>query len=163
MSGSTGTGEHTNLRKRLRPILLLAAALPVASLAGPTFDPDTRTLSLPRLMVGGEEVRDVELKLGRDGKWSVTGGPSAWTGQADTPVISDSCGPENISKERFAAVQFGMDFDEAIATVGCRGELVAEGMDGDAHYKAYHFEHGDDNFDLWFKDGQVANKRQTIQ
>ena len=55
-----------------------------------------------------------------------------------------------------------MAFEAAIAEVGCRGELVAEGMDGEAHIKAYHFEHGDSNFDLWFRNGKVANKRQTI-
>ena len=40
--------------------------------------------------------------------------------------------------------------------------MVAKGMDGAAHVKAYHFEHGDSNFDLWFRDGAVAKKRQTI-
>jgi len=150
------------MHNRLTPCLLLAAALPAAALADATFDPDSRTLSLPQLTAGDQQYRDIEINLGKDGRWSVTSGPTAWAGEGDAVAISDTCGAENITKGRFAAVQFGMTYDEAIAVVGCRGELVAEGTDGDAHFKAYHFVHGDSNFDLWFKDGKVANKRQTI-
>jgi hypothetical protein len=142
---------------------LCAALLPALSLADATFNPDTRILSLPVLTVGDQQLQDIELNLGEDGQWAISSGPSAWIGQPDEPSISDTCGPEHITKERFAAVQFGMSFDDAVAAVGCRGELVAEGMDDGVHHKAYHFEHGDSNFDLWFKDGAVANKRQTIK
>jgi hypothetical protein len=150
------------MRHRLHRLLLVTLVMPTLALAEPSFDPGSRILTLPVLNVGDEEYRDIELSLGKDGRWSVVGGPTAWTGAGPSGTISDTCGAENITKERFAAVQFGMSFDDAIATVGCRGELVAEGMEGDAHFKAYHFEHGISNFDLWFKDGKVANKRQTI-
>lgn len=146
----------------LSSFLTLALIPSAAAVAEAAFDAATRLLSLPVVTVGDQEYRNVVLRLDEDGRWSVSSGPSEWTGPQRLSDVSDTCGPEHITKERFATVQFGMTFEAAIAEVGCRGELVAEGMDGEAHIKAYHFEHGDSNFDLWFKDGKVANKRQTI-
>jgi hypothetical protein len=141
---------------------VFALALPTGSFADAMFDPATRLLTLPVLQVHDKEYRDVKLRLDKDGQWDISSGPTEWSGEARTDSVSDECGPEHITRKRFAAAEFGMSFDDAIAAVGCRGELVAEGLDEGAHFKAYHFEHGDSNFDLMFKDGKLASKRQTI-
>jgi hypothetical protein len=141
---------------------VLALTLPVAVLADATFDPATRLLTVPVITVSDKAYRDVVLRLDEDGQWNISSGPTEWSGEVGTASISDECGQEHITKERFAAAEFGMSYDDAIAAVGCRGELVAEGLDDGAHIKAYHFEYGDSNFDLTFKDGELAGKRQTI-
>lgn len=151
------------MRKRFFFSVLSLVLFPsTAAVADAAFDSATRLLSLPVLTVGDQQYRNIELRLDDDGRWSVSSGPTEWLGSKRATAVSDTCGQENVTKERFAAVQFGMAFEDAIAAVGCRGELVAEGMDGEVLIKAYHFEHGDSNFDLWFQDGKVANKRQTI-
>jgi hypothetical protein len=151
------------MRRCLLVSILLLAVFPSASaLAEAAFDAVTRLLSLPLITAGDQQYRNVVLRLDDDGRWTVSSGPAEWLGSKGATAVSDTCGSEHITKERFGAVQLGMAFEDAIAAVGCRGELVAEGMDGEAQIKAYHFEHGDSNFDLWFKNGKVADKRQTI-
>lgn len=150
------------MHKRFPLFLLTLSLLPTGAVADAAFDPATRMLSLPVLTVGDKEYRDVQLRLDKDGQWDVSSGPTEWAGTMKAATVADECGAEHITKERFAAVQFGMSYEAAIAAVGCRGELVAEGLDGGVHVKAYHFEHGDSNFDLMFQDGKVASKRQTI-
>lgn len=106
------------MKKILLFFALIVSGFSTVITAADTFDPATNTLTLDSVTVGGIKYPTVVVRLNQ---FTVLGvGNSA-------PVedgISENCGEENFTVDKFGAIQEGMSIEQVTQIIGCTGEYI---------------------------------------
>jgi hypothetical protein len=116
--------SRTKMKKYFLSLLLLASGFHAGFSCANTFDPVTNILTMDSVTVGNQQFVNVVVRIDQ---FAVLGAGNSY------PVedgILETCQAENLTTDRFGAIQVGMTVDQVTQIIGCkyrRSTALSEG------------------------------------
>ncbi|PXW86083.1 hypothetical protein C8R34_11662 [Nitrosomonas sp. Nm84] len=101
------------MKKILLFFALVVGGFPAVTIAANTFDPATNTLTLDSVTAGGIKYPNVVVRLNQFTVLGVGNSAPVENGNSET------CEAENLTEDKFGAIQEGMSIEQVTQIIGC--------------------------------------------